>query len=183
MKKKKKNESSILKKLLYKSIICMILFLLFLICNKKYQTFNNLFYDKIYNNNISFAKINNWYKSHFGSILPIKKVDDVLVFNESITYDSKEDYLDGVVLNVSDNYLVPVINDGIIVFIGEKEYGNTVIVQDDTGLEIWYSNINIGNITIYDYVKKGDYLGEVKDNKLIMVFKKDGEVEDYNKYI
>ena len=67
--------------------------------------------------------------------------------------------------------------------IGEKEYGNTVIVQDDTGLEIWYSNINIGNITIYDYVKKGDYLGEAIDNKLIMIFKKDGEVEDYNKYI
>ena len=183
MKKKKNIENNIIRKFLYKIFICFILFLLFLICNKKYSTFNSLFYEKIYNNNISFAKINKWYQSHFGNILPIKRVDDVLVFNESIIYDKKEKYLDGVALTVSDNYLVPVLNDGIVVFIGEKEYGNTIIVQDDTGLEIWYSNISIGNITIYDYVKKGDYLGEVKDNKLIMMFKKNGEVEDYNKYI
>ena len=111
-------------------------------------------------------------------------MDDVLVFNESLSYKSKDRYLDGVILTVDDNYIVPSISDGIIIFIGEKDgYGKTIIVEDDTGLDIWYSNINVLNISLYEYVKKGDYLGEAIDNSLIMSFQKKGIIEDYNKYI
>ena len=178
------NYKTIINKLLIKSIICILLFLIFLICNKKINNFNSLFYKKIYNNNISFAKINRWYESHFGNIFPIKTLDEVQVFNESIIYNKIEKYYEGVKLTVNDNYIVPSITSGIIIFIGEKDFfGKTIIIEDANGLDIWYSNINFNNINIYDYVNKGDYLGEANNNNVLLKFQKNGEIEDYNKYI
>ena len=87
-------------------------------------------------------------------------------------------------LKVKDNYLVPSIRDGIVIYMGTKEiYGKTIIVEDENGLDIWYCNIDFGNINIYDYINKGDYLGEALDNKLILVFQKGNEIEDYNRYV
>lgn len=182
--KKEKSVNLFIKKFFIKIMICLLLFLVFLIGNKKIDNFNSLIYENIYSKSISFAKFNSWYEKHFGSLFPIKSVDDVKVFSENLVYKSKEDYKDGVLLNVSDNYLVPSINNGIVVFIGDKqEYGRTIIIEDEEGMDIWYSNINILNINMYDYIKKGEYLGEVIDNKLIMMFQKNGKKEDYNKYI
>ena len=57
----------------------------------------------------------------------LKKVEPV--FNEQLTYNNKESYLDGVKLKLENN-LVPINESGIVVFIGEKEgYGNTIIIQ------------------------------------------------------
>ena len=169
---------------LIKVLICILLFLIFLIINKYDSSFKDIIYKKIYSNNISFAKFNHWYESSFGSIFPIKTVSEIQVFNESINYEEKEKYKDGVLLKVNDNYIVPSINNGIIIFIGEKEeYGKTIIVEDENGLDTWYSNIRVGNLNIYDYINKGDYLGEVIDGKLIMLFQKDSIFEDYEKYI
>lgn len=183
-KKKEKSNNKFINKLLIKIFVCCILFLIFLIFNKKIDSFHELIYNNIYNSNISFAKINKIYESYFGSILPVRNQNDVQVFNESLIYKSKEKYLDGALLNVENNYIVPSISNGIVIFIGEKDkYGKTIIIQDEEGIDIWYSNINIGNINMYDYISKGDFLGEVIDNKLIMIFEKKGKILDYNKYI
>ena len=80
--------------------------------------------------------------------------------------------------------MVPSIESGIVVFMGEKEgYGNTIIIEQVNGVDVYYSNINPSNIKLYDYIEKGKLLGEVKDNKLYMVFQKDGKYLDYKKYI
>ena len=183
-KKKDKKEKNFLKSIINKIMLSLILFLSFLIGTRKINGFDEFIYKHVYSNSISFAKINSIYNKYLGGILPIKKIDDVQVFDEHISYSSKEKYLDGVKLTVNDNYLVPVLTDGIVIYKGNKNnYGKTIIIQDEKGIETWYSNIEIGNIELYDYVKKGDYLGEVLDNSLILIFKKDGEVEDYQKYI
>ena len=93
-------------------------------------------------------------------------------------------YKDGVELIVNTNYLVPVIESGIVVYIGEKEdYGYTVIVEQVNGIDVFYSNINPIDIKIYDYVEKGTLLGETKNNNLYLVFQKNGAYLDYKKYI
>ena len=186
MKKRKKDNyfNQFIKRLLIKTMICILLFLAFLIGIKKIDNFDSLIYNNIYSKSLSFAKLNSWYEKHFGSIFPIKSIDDVKVFSESLTYKSKKGYKDGVVLTVDDNYLVPSICSGIVVFIGEKEdYGKTIIIEDENNIDTWYSNINVLNINMYDYIKKGEYLGEVINNKLIMNFQKNGKKEDYNKFI
>ncbi len=174
----------IVNRFLIKTFICVLLFLIILICNKKYDNFKIMLYKKVYNNTFSFSKINHWFESNFGNIFPINTIDEVQIFNETIIYDNKEKYYDGVKLKLRDNYVIPSLSNGIVIFIGEKDdLGKTIIIEDENGLDIWYSNISTININIYDYVSKGDYIGEAINNELILLFQKDGKNEDYNKYI
>jgi hypothetical protein len=43
-------------------------------------------------------------------------------------------------------------------------------------------NLKDINVNIYDYVEQGTFLGEVKDETLYLVFKKDGQIIDYQKF-
>ena len=80
--------------------------------------------------------------------------------------------------------MVPAIESGIVVFIGEKEkIGNTIIIEQVNGIDTFYSNININNLKLYDYVEKGELLGEVKNNELFLSFQKNGKYLDYKKYV
>lgn len=170
-----------------KTLITVVLTLILLIGLKTNNDFKNNFYDKVYDNNFSFAKVNNLYQKYFGSPLPFEKFFEnktTTVFNEKLKFQKEEEYKEGVKLTVTDNYLVPNLESGMVIFIGEKEgYGNTVIVEQANGIDIWYGNINNLNVTLYDYVEKGKLLGEVSSNELYLVYKKEGKVLDYKKYI
>jgi len=168
-----------------KFIISIILTLLILIILKSNDVFKMHFYKRVYQDNISFADINSFYKSKFGFQLPfLEYLDNTTpVFNESLTYLSSSVYRDGVNLEVIENYLVPALNDGIVVFIGEKEgYGNTVIIEQKDGVSVWYSNLEEINLQMYDYVLKGELIGVVNSN-LYLVFIKNGEYVSYKEYI
>ena len=134
--------------------------------------------------NISFTKIKNIYNKYLGGILPIKKeADTKQVFNETLKYDSVSLYHDGVKLSVSDNYLVPSLKEGMVVFIGKKDnYGNTIIIEDLDGVNIWYGNIENTSLKLYDYVEAGTLLGEANKD-LYMVFSKDDNYLDYEDYL
>ena len=185
-KRTNKNRSS-LYGFISKLLITIILTLITLILLKSNNKFKTFFYNKVYDNNISFATINKWYENHFGSSIPFKELvekDTKAVFNNKLEYSKKEKYLDGVKLSVDKNYLVPILESGMVVYIGKKEgYGNTVIVQQVNGVDVWYGNINNPNVKLYDYVEKGKLLGDVKNNNLYLVFKKDGKVLSYEKNI
>lgn len=169
-----------------KLMVLTILFLGALIFTKTSMTNKQLFYDTFFKENISFAGINNFYNKYLGSILPFKDIikDNKPVFKEKLTYNEANIYKDGVALSVSKSYLVPSLDGGIVVFVGEKEdYGPTVIVQQVNGLDVWYGNITNLNVKIYDYIEGGSLLGETIDDKLYLVFKKEGKVVDYKEYI
>ena len=69
-------------------------------------------------------------------------------------------------------------------FAGEKEgYGNTVVILQADDTEVWYGNLSNIEVSMYDYLKAGDIVGETLDDKLYMVFMKDGKVLDYKDYI
>lgn len=179
---KKKNSSSYITKFL-----CMIILtLLCLICLKKSETFKNIFYENVYGKNFSFTYVKEVYQKYFGSMLPIDKIfvkDTKPVFSETFTYKEKEQYLEGSKFIVDSQYLVPTLESGMVVFTGEKEgYGNTIIIQQVDGVDIWYSNIT-SNVKLYDYIEKGDVLGETNGNYLYMVIKKDGTSISYEEYI
>ncbi len=135
-------------------------------------------------NNISFAKINKWYKNNLGNILPFKNEEVKEVFEEKIEYSKLEEYKNGVKLTTKDKYLVPNLNDGIIIFIGKKDdFGNTIVIQSSNEVEYWYSNLDNIDHNLYDYVNKGEYLGEVKNKTLYLNFYKKGEALDYKEYL
>ena len=56
-------------------------------------------------------------------------------------------------------------------------------ILESDNVTIWYSNIDTSNIKVYDHVEKGKYLGETLNNKLYLVFKKEGNFVDYKEYI
>ena len=170
---------------LNKLLISIIIFLIALISVKKTPTLKTVIKDKIYEDSFKFITIKNIYEKYFGNFLsPTVSKETTPVFNEKISYQKINKYKDGVELTVNENYLVPVIESGIVVYIGEKEdYGYTIIVEQVNGIDVSYSNINPIDIKIYDYVEKGSLLGESKSNNLYLVFQKNGEYLDYKKYI
>jgi len=179
------NIKKYLKNLMYRILIATILFLICSILIKKDNTYKETIYQNVYNKNLSFTKIKSFYDKYLGGILPYNNIinDTKLVFNESLTYKDKSKYLDGVKLAVENNYPVPILQSGIVVFIGEKEnYGKTIIIQGIDGIEIWYSNIENENVKLYDYVEEKTLLANTIDDKLILVYTKDGVFLDYEKY-
>ena len=94
----------------------------------------------------------------------------------------KKDYKEGVMLSVNKDYIVKAQNSGIVVFIGEKEgYGNSVIIQQVDGVDLMYGNLENINISLYDYIKKDEIIGDV-NGKLYLVYKKEGKIIDYEEY-
>lgn len=141
----------------------------------------------VYNTNFSFAQINSTYEKYLGSIIPFTNISNEntqLVFNEKLVYENKESYKDGVKLTVSSNYLVPVLESGIIVFIGDKDnYGKTIIIQQVNGIDLWYVGVENNNLKIYDYIEKGSLLGETINNEMYLFYQKAGEFLDYKEYL
>ena len=124
------------------------------------------------------------YDKYLGGVLPLKKDGNTEeVFNETLKYDSISIYHDGVKLSVGDNYLVPSMKEGMVVFIGDKDnYGNTIIIEDLSGVDIWYGNVSNTSLKLYDYVEEGTLLGEA-NKELFMVFSKDDKYLDYEEYL
>lgn len=167
-------------KWLSKVCLVAIITLGLLIVIKHNSKVKNTIYDYVYNDNISFAYINKIYKKYLGSnTLFDNTLNTKPVFNEKLIYSNKEKIEEGLKLSVEDNYLVPNLESGLVIFTGTKEnYGNVVIVETVDGIDIWYGNLSNINVKLYDYIDKGSLIGNC-DNTLYLIHKKDGEILDY----
>lgn len=179
--KKKKQKSH---HYVFKFMFIVLLTLVCMIALKQNASFKKWFNKQVYEKNMNFAYVNTLYKKYFGSSFPFEIKDkSQTVFHENLEYEKANLYLDGVKLTVKDHYLVPILNTGMVVFIGKKEgYGNTVIVEESNGVEVWYGNIKQIDVNIYDLKEKGEYLGEAS-KEIYLVFKKDGKILNYKDYI
>ena len=186
---KKNNEEKVIKylrSLIIRCMVAIIIFLILAILSKTNNTYKDLIITNIYEKNISFAKIKKLYYKYLGGIAPLdKKIEDELtVFNEKLTYENESKYYDGVKLEVDYNYLVPVIEEGMVVYIGEKDnYGKVIIIEGVDGIDIWYGNMEKTTVKLYDYVNSGTYLGTIKNNYLLLAYQKDGKFLDYQSYL
>lgn len=186
-----KNTSSkkYIKNFMYKLLITTVLVLVILITTKTSNTFKAIIKQNVFDKNFSFATINNLYNKYFGETLPFKNLkvfnnEVAQTFNEKLEYSEANKYLDGAKLTVEENYLIPIQESGLVVFTGEKEgYGNIVIIQQVNGIDMWYGNLGNVNVKLYDYVEKGNLLGEANGNSFYVVYQKDGNYLDYKEYI
>lgn len=185
-----KNNSKLKRKifgLLSRTLITIILFLVCIILCKSSTSIKKDIYKYVYNTNFKFSSFHLLYKKYLGDILPLDTFIDSKeqeVFNEKLSYNKSSIYKDGVKLSVSANYLVPTLESGIVVYIGEKNsYQNTIIIQQINGIDVWYGNIKNSSVKIYDYIEKGNLLGEADGDFIYMVFAKEGKFLDYKEYI
>jgi len=186
---KKKTEEKLIKylrSLILRIMVVIVLFLIMAIMSKSNHKYKDLIISNIYEKNISFAKIKKLYDKYLGGISPLDKVIDkeITVFNEELSYENISIYHDGAKLEVNKNYLVPVLEEGMVIYIGEKEnYGNVIIVEGVDGIDIWYGNMETTTAKLYDYINKNTYLGTTKDNILYLAYQKDGKFLDYKEYL
>lgn len=181
-----KKDNNYVSKIFTKVLISIIFFLVSMIFINYSDSNRNLFNKYFFEQNFNFNYFTNLYNKYFGEILPPQEDvnDDKMVFNETMSYKNIDPYLDGFSLEVSQNELVPILQSGLIVFVGVKEgYGNTIIIQGIDGVDIWYSNVNLNGYTLYDYVEKGKVLGEATDSHINLVFNKNGTFLGYEEYI
>lgn len=146
---------------------------------------NKALYQKyVLEDSLEFTKINELYQRIFGDVDITKKdnPDSEVVFGD-VTYTNIEPFKNGVKLTVDMNEAISVIASGIVVFIGEKEdLGNTIIIQGNDGVDIWYSNITENDIKVYDYVEAGSILGSSNSEAIYLTINKDGEFINYEDY-
>lgn len=168
--------SNIITKILLTIIVTLILLIGF----KVNTDFKVIFNKYVYNTSFPFTDFKDLYDKYF---LGKEDKDTSEVFYEKLTYTKANLYEDGVKLTVSKNYLVPALDSGIVVFIGDKDkYGKTVIVQQMNGVDVFYGNIN-SNVNMYDYIEKGTLIGESIDTSIYLAFQKEGKFVDYKEYI
>ena len=171
-----------LKPVISKILIATIFFLASIIFTNSSDK-NLLFYkEHVLTESLPFTKIKSWYEELFGEVLP-KSESAQMVMNGHLVYKDIKSYKDGEVLTLSDGTLINSLTSGVVVFIGEKDdYGNTVIVQGVDGADIWYGNLDNISVKLYDYIEKNTLLGEINDNRLYLVIKKNNEYIKYEDY-
>ena len=174
---KKKSFIDVVNKFLVVSLITIII-MIFL---NKSPDFKEKFYKNVYEKSINFTRFNTLYKKYFRSpVLDVKKTK--AVFSEKLEYKGLKKYMDGVEVSVANNYLVPAINSGMVIFKGEKDnYGSVIIIEQVDGTQTLYGNIN-SNLNMYDYVDKGEVIGDAS-GKLYLMFKKEDNILNYEDYI
>lgn len=184
IKKEEEKKKNKILSFINKTLTAIFLGLIFLIVMEYSPSFKNFMHNEVLDKNISFGFINKIYNKYFGEILPNNNEKIVKVFKEKINYSNKEKYLDGYKLTVENNYLVPVIESGVVVFTGEKEnLGNVIVIEGEDKTTITYGNIKNNDIKLYEYVTAGKYLGEVDKDYLYLIIQKDGEYLDIETYL
>ena len=174
------NLRKVIRNTITKVLLTIIITLILLISFKTNNDFKRLFNKYVYNTSLPFTDFKELYDKYF---LGKDENEVVQTFVEKITYYDKSLYEDGVKLTVSDNYLVPAIDSGIVVFIGDKDkYGKTIIVQQVNGIDVFYGNVN-NNVNMYDYVEKGSLIGEAIDTNIYLAFQKEGKFVSYKDYL
>ena len=169
-----------------KSLLVVILFLEALIYIRQGDDNKANFKKVVYNNSLSFAKIYNLYSKYLGDALPFKKSikdDTKVVSTEKITYSDIKKENNGYMLTVSKDFTLSALKSGIVVEKKSNEkYGNLIKIQDKEGLEITYGCIDDLEVSLYDYVEKGELLGRTS-GKLYLIFEKDGTYLSYEEYL
>jgi len=172
------------KNLISRTLVAVIFVLASIIFTNISDKNKELYKSYVLENSLEFTKINNWYQKFLGSVDITKKGSNSTstVFN-NIKYSNIEKYKDSTKMTVGLNEAINVITSGIIVFIGEKEdLGNTIIVQGNDGVDIWYSNITDTDLKVYDYIEKGSILGTSNSDYIYVTIYKDGAILGYEEY-
>ena len=172
------------KGLISRSLIAIISVLGSIIFTNISDKNKELYQKYVLEDSLEFTKINELYQSVFGSVDITKKNNDSEVVFGSITYTNVEPFKNGVKLTVGMNEVVNVITSGIVVFIGDKDdLGNTIIIQGNDGVDIWYSNITDTDMAVYDYVEAGSIMGTSNGEDIYITISKDGQFMSYEEYM
>lgn len=172
--------------LLSKFLLSIIFLMVSIILIKSNSHIKSFYQEDVLTKQINFTKFNNLYTKYFGNILPDYTVPNVptqVASNTSLDYTNGTPYLNGTKLETTENYPIPIITSGIIVFLGNKDdLGPTCIIQGIDGVDIWYSHIDTSSLNLYDYVTEGKILAPTEDDYFYLTIDSNGTYLTYDTY-
>lgn len=175
-----------LSNLLSKFLLSIIFLMVSIILIKSNSNIKTFYQEDILTKQINFTKFNDFYTKYFGNILPdytVPSIPTQMASNTEFDYNNGTPYLNGTKLETTENYPVPIITSGIIVFLGEKDsLGPTCIVQGVDGIDIWYSHIDTSSLNLYDYVTEGKILAPTESNYFYLTIDSNGNYLTYDTY-
>lgn len=163
-----------------KVLTCIIIFLSTIIAFKKSLSFKKWFNKNILDDTFSFTNLEKKYEKLFGSPFPFKEKIASQVFSEKLKYKDVTSYKNGALLTL-ENELIPSIDAGLVIFIGEKE-GFKCVTVDQESYEVTYCMLDTVAVSLYEHVSKGMLIGN-SNGKILLIFKKDGEYLNYEAFI
>lgn len=180
-----KKSFNYLKCLISRTLIAII-FLLMGIIFYKIDTSNKELINKyLYEDNWNFINVKNIFEDKIGKIIPVSKINSELVMSNGDFTTNPYDYKnDLTIFSLKEDINITALCGGIVVFMGNKDnLGNTIIIQGNDGIDIWYSNITNSNISLYDYVDKNTIIGESVNKSITLKISKNGNFISYEEYI
>ncbi len=162
-------------------LLSIILILISLIITNFSPSLKQKYVTDLLNKNMSFTTLNKLYKKFIGNN---KEPKEDLVANIDIKQPTYEKVDNSFKFTVGNEYPVPLLQSGIIVYLGDKDnLGNTAIIQGNDGIDIWYSNIDVTEYSLYDYVTKGSIIGVNRNDYYMLTIMKDDQSLDYEDYL
>lgn len=157
-------------------VIIAVVFFVFQ-SNHQYAKVSQSFITDALNKDFNFNGLYAMYKDKFTgnpAILPtfeiIEKDQNMLSSPVSLPIGIDENKY-GVFLETDGSSSVQAIDRGLVVKIGvNSEYGNTVIIKHQNGIEAIYANLDTISVENNIWLEQGDQIGTVKD-KLYLAIK------------
>ncbi|WP_019154674.1 peptidoglycan DD-metalloendopeptidase family protein [Robertmurraya massiliosenegalensis] len=165
------NKEFFLFKILASACLVLIVAIIFRNGGESLQPVKN-FVTKSMEHDFQFAAVADWYENKFGkplALLPFNQNED-----EQETEDSQEYALpaaarileefaeDGqkVSIETEKGAAVTAMSEGRVSYVGDEEgFGKTVIIQHADKSETWYGNLESVDVTLYEFVQKGNSVG------------------------
>lgn len=161
-----------------KILICICITLSILIANKSSDSIKKLINKYIMTDTFNFMAFNNWYTK----IIKFKNPKVQLVSSEMFNYIRKEKINNYEKYEIEKETVINSLTSGIVIYVGSKDnLGNTVIIQGSDGFDIWYSNIENINVSLYDYIDAKTIIGEAS-NYIYLTITKDNKYFTYEEY-
>ncbi|MBR3210436.1 MAG: hypothetical protein IKF71_00665 [Bacilli bacterium] len=169
-------EKLVLKKSVKKLLWTIIFILVGMIITKQNPELKAKIEEAIYKKSIPMMNLKNKYNKFFSW----KKEEEVQSVAAEKIQSKKEEKTDtGVKLTVKSQQPIPMLESGIIILMDN----HTIIVEQIDGVTATYQNIEIKNYKLYDYLEKGEYLGEASSEEIFISFSKEGSYYDYKNYL
>ncbi|HET7628320.1 MAG TPA: M23 family metallopeptidase [Bacillales bacterium] len=132
---------------------------------------------RTFSNEFQFAAVSEWYENRFGhplALFPNPETNEMkangdqqsLPYAKPVNGKIKASFSEtgtGILMETDDKAQVRAVEEGFVTFVGDKEgIGKTVIVQLTNGEQAWYGKLANVHVKLYDYVERGEKIGEVK---------------------
>lgn len=150
-------------------------------------------FNSVFNQEFQFTAVRQWLEGRFGSSVAfINNKTLVAGGDKNLAVPASGRVLQGfnvtgqgVTVEMKSGEIVEAINEGTVVFIGEKpNFQYTVVIQHPDNTESWYGNLDKVDVQLYDAVKAKQKIGTAKvdvqsgKTELFFAFKKNEKFID-----